>query len=80
VASCFIFICSFFFPPLFSGVIFPHIGSATVATRLVFFLFVFFLFSFFSGVIFPHIGSATVATREKMALMAADNLVNPKLN
>jgi len=31
-------------------------------------------------VIFPHIGSATVATREKMALMAADNLVNPKLN
>jgi len=26
-------------------------------------------------VIFPHIGSATVATREKMAVMAADNLV-----
>jgi len=25
--------------------------------------------------IFPHIGSATVATREKMALMAAENIV-----
>eukprot|EP00802_Teleaulax_amphioxeia_P017902 Tamp_18072.p1 GENE.Tamp_18072~~Tamp_18072.p1 ORF type:complete len:337 (-),score=57.78 Tamp_18072:259-1269(-) len=27
-------------------------------------------------VIFPHIGSASVATREKMAVMAADNLVS----
>jgi hypothetical protein len=59
----------FFF--LFRGVILPHIGSTGSA------LFYFLLCPFFSGVIFPHIGSATVATREKMALMAADNLVEP---
>jgi phosphoglycerate dehydrogenase-like enzyme len=26
-------------------------------------------------VVLPHIGSATIATREKMALMAAENLI-----
>mmetsp|Transcript_19441 Transcript_19441/g.39645 ORF Transcript_19441/g.39645 Transcript_19441/m.39645 type:complete len:115 (+) Transcript_19441:3-347(+) len=33
------------------------------------------LFSLPNCTIFPHIGSATVATREKMALMAAENIV-----